>query len=361
MRSHLRHLVWLSGLGLFLAATATGDEVGDAKAALAKAGVRVLPTGFTLASESDMSRELGKSTQLRRNVLQTQKDLQAAEQQAAVAQNALTQLRVQHTQLSAQLANIDPNDVALNNKLVGALNAIKGQHDLGQQQREKLDEQVRAARAKSNEAREAYIQYVLDTRKLAGNIQADYTQKAADPEIKFALAKLNQAGGKQFELLPSATFQSSLRRLKQLEDSVLSEAIDLRDDGGKTFRVSVVVNGKYTEEMVLDSGASLISFPAPIATKFGLRPTEKDRRIILQLADGREIEGRLMKLASVRVGKFTVDNVECAVLGPEAAMAEPLLGMSFLENFKFEIDAAARKLTMVKVSGSDPPVAKTGK
>ena len=91
-----------------------------------------------------------------------------------------------------------------------------------------------------------------------------------------------------------------------------------------------------------------------MAAKFGLRPGEKDPKIVLQLADGREIDGRLMKLASVRIGKFAVDNVECAVLGEDAIAAEPLLGMSFLEHFKFEIDAAAKKLTMVKVSGTDP-------
>jgi aspartyl protease family protein len=69
-----------------------------------------------------------------------------------------------------------------------------------------------------------------------------------------------------------------------------------------------------------------------------------------------------MKLNTVRVGKFTVDNVECAVLGDEAVSAEPLLGMSFLEHFKFEIDSSAKKLTMVKVSGTDGTVAsKDGK
>ena len=361
MRYDLALVVCVFTSGVFLDATARADELSDAKAALAKAGVRALPTGFTLASDGDVIKELGKSTLLRRNVIQTQKDLQAAEQQAAAAQKVLTQLRIQHTQLSAQLANIDPSDVTLNNKLVGALNAIRGQHDLGRQQTDKMDEQVKASRAKANEAREAYIQFVLDARKLAGKIEADYTQKAADPEVKAAVARLNQAAGKQFELVPSASFQSSLRRLKQLEDTVLSEAIDLRDDGGKTLRVSVVVNGKYQEEMVLDSGASLISLPSAIATKFGLKPTEKDPRITLQLADGREIEGRLMKLTSVRVGKFIVDNVECAVLGPAATMAEPLLGMSFLENFKFEIDAAAKKLNMVKVASSDAPPAKGSK
>ena len=50
--------------------------------------------------------------------------------------------------------------------------------------------------------------------------------------------------------------------------------------------------------------------------------------------------------------------MECAVLGSEAVAAEPLLGMSFLEHFKFEIDAAGKKLTMVKVAGTDGGAAK---
>jgi aspartyl protease family protein len=58
-----------------------------------------------------------------------------------------------------------------------------------------------------------------------------------------------------------------------------------------------------------------------------------------------------MTLPSVRVGKFSLENVECAVLGPEATRAEALLGMSFLGAFQFEIDSAAKKLTMVKVQG----------
>jgi predicted aspartyl protease len=41
-----------------------------------------------------------------------------------------------------------------------------------------------------------------------------------------------------------------------------------------------------------------------------------------------------MKLSEIRVGKFTVKDVECAVLGPEAVNAESMLGMSFLRHFK---------------------------
>jgi hypothetical protein len=41
---------------------------------------------------------------------------------------------------------------------------------------------------------------------------------------------------------------------------------------------------------VLDSGASMISLPLPLAEKFGLKPGSKDEKIRLELADGRLIE-----------------------------------------------------------------------
>jgi aspartyl protease family protein len=64
----------------------------------------------------------------------------------------------------------------------------------------------------------------------------------------------------------------------------------------------------------------------------------------------------LVKLASVRVGKFTAENVECVVLGEQAINAPPLLGMSFLGQFKFELDAAQSLLKLVKVdSGETAP------
>jgi aspartyl protease family protein len=87
-----------------------------------------------------------------------------------------------------------------------------------------------------------------------------------------------------------------------------------------------------------------------MAEKFGYTPASKDEKIRLVLADGREIDAWKMKATSIRVGKFTVQNVDIAVLGPEAIAAEPILGMSFLQNFQFEVDSANRTLTMVKLA-----------
>ncbi len=67
------------------------------------------------------------------------------------------------------------------------------------------------------------------------------------------------------------------------------------------------------------------------------------------MADGRVVSGKLVKINSVRVGQFQLEDVEAAILGPEATNAEPLLGMSFLGNFRFELDAQSAKLSIVKV------------
>ncbi|HEY2416142.1 MAG TPA: retropepsin-like aspartic protease [Pirellulaceae bacterium] len=350
--------VFLLIVGFVAAPLVLADELSDARSALEGLGIRASSTGVVLVKEAELTKELNKAPGLKRNVLQSEKELKATENNMDAFERGLVQLRLQHVQFSAQLANINPNDITLNNKLVSAIKVLEGQLDLAREHKRLLDAETKNSRVKSTEAREAYIGLALSARQLAGEIEEDYAKKAADADAKGALARYNKAAGKQFMLAATPGFQANMRRLKQIEDTVLSDSIDLRDDGGKTLRVNVVVNGRYPQEMVLDSGASLISLPPSVAAKFGLKPSDKDPKIVLLLADGREINGRLMKLPSVRVGKFQVDNIECAVLGDEAYAAEPLLGMSFLEHFKFEIDSAAKKLTMVKISGTEGAVGK---
>jgi clan AA aspartic protease (TIGR02281 family) len=337
-------------LALTLPTMARADEVADSRAALIELGIRPLQSNMALEAEGAFAKELNRSLQLRRTLAQATKEQSAIENRLQQVQRALTTLKQQHIGLSAQLASINQGNVTLNNRLVGALNAMQGQMELGEQQKDALQEQIKGARAKVNEAREAYLQFVLDARQIAEKIEADYEAQPKDEAVKAAIERYNKASGKQLALTPTNALAVNLRRLSQLEDTILSESITLTSEGG-TLKVNVVV-GKQQHEMVVDSGASLISLPLAVAAKFGLRPSEKDPRIILSLADGREIMGHKMTLPSVRVGKFTVENVECAVLGEEAVNAEPLLGMSFLEHFKFELDAASKTLTMVKVAGN---------
>jgi len=232
------------------------------------------------------------------------------------------------------------------------LQALDGQLDLGRQEKAKLDEAVKTAHGKYSQAREAYLEQMAACRKLADALEANYAKKANDPEIKANLVKLNAASGKQFTLTPTAILTSGLKKLKGFEDAVVSEAIELRSDDQHLW-VNVFINGgSAPQEMIVSSGSGLVILTAPVAAKLGVKPGDNDPMIRLVLADGRELPARQMRLKSVRVGKFEVEDVDCAVLGEEAVAAQPTLGRAFLESFKYEIDSAAKTLTMVKVGDS---------
>jgi aspartyl protease family protein len=331
---------------------ASADELADAKKALEAQGVRVFTGGVVLANEAELNKELGKAAGLRKSLIEATKAQQTSEQLEAKGEQTLVELRKQQVVLSAQLAANNPNNVVRNNQLVGALQALEGQFELVRKQLDDLEERTKAARVKANEAREAYIQFTLDARKLADQITADYETKGANTEIASALEAYNKIAGKEFKLVPSPTFIVAARKLTQIEETVLSESIPLIGEGRNVARVSVMI-GKHQQDMMVDSGASMISLPFALAEKMGLKPSQGDPKITLQLADGREIEGHRKIIPSVRVGKFTVEKVECAVLGEDAVNAEPLLGMSFLGHFKFELDTDAKTLTMVKIAGAD--------
>jgi aspartyl protease family protein len=94
----------------------------------------------------------------------------------------------------------------------------------------------------------------------------------------------------------------------------------------------------------------LVSLPAAVATELQIAVPADARQMMLVLADGRTIAARGVTLQRVRVGPFEAENVEAAVLDASATGAEPLLGMSYLGNFRFEIDAAEKSLKMLRVS-----------
>ncbi len=196
-------------------------------------------------------------------------------------------------------------------------------------------------------------------RTLADGLSAKWTELAADPALVATVESASAATGKKLKLAPSPTFIAAEKKLEALEHTVLSESIPLTDDHG-SMMVTVTINGKHRSEMTVDSGANSVALPYAMAKEMGMEPKSSDPKITCVLADGSEVEGTRMKIDSVRVGKFTVDGVECVVFGREAVKASALLGMSFLGNFTFEIDKQKSELRMVKIDSGDTPTKKSG-
>lgn len=331
-------IVLLLGLSLTLSA-ARADEA-SASATLKAKGIS--KTGvLSLPEEAELAKKLRDDFKLKKAVQAASLALQAAVYNNEQNEAAMIQLNQKLIQAN------QAGDAAANNQIVAELN-------LRQTAAKSLDAAEREARGKANQAREDYVTFVVESRRLADAIKQKYQVLASDKEVEEAIADLNTATGKKYALVESKALEASLKTLKRIEDTVLSDEIALTRKGN-VFTISVVVNGKHNKDMMLDSGASLICLPEKLAKEWGIEIPDDAPTLHFKLADGSIVDGKQILLKSVRVGRFEVEEVECGVLDEKYPNADPLLGMSFLQNFNFKIDADVGKLTMTKV---DDPGAK---
>lgn len=320
--------------------------------------LKVSGSNVIFAAERDLSKGLTEAASLKKKAKLSIKPLRDLQQEITILEGRMLQAEQQMVGLNAQLANV--NDVASNNRLVGAINTLEGQISLAEKGLENLKANELAARSNLNNAREEFVQKVLDLGSLSEQITKAYESSAASPEIQASLKKLREDTGKELSLQPSSSVQSLQRKLSELQASIQTEKITLRRDDN-TFYASVVINGQHTAEMVVDTGASLLTLPFELALSMGLQPKAGDKKILLTIADGSTITGHLKTIESVRVGTFVIENVECAILGPEAIEAHPLLGMSYLGEFQFHLDAADATLGLTQIESDSPSASRRRK
>ncbi len=106
--------------------------------------------------------------------------------------------------------------------------------------------------------------------------------------------------------------------------------------GNGNYAVKVVLNGKTTLRLMLDTGASMVVLHPSIARQVGIRDINKQPKIVVSTAGGKELNS-IGVLDSVQAGQAIVPDVEVTFnshMEPEGG----LLGMTFLNDFRFEID-----------------------
>jgi aspartyl protease family protein len=97
------------------------------------------------------------------------------------------------------------------------------------------------------------------------------------------------------------------------------------------FRTEGRIDGQRIDFMV-DTGASMVALNETSAARFGLRPSRADYTATVSTANG-TVKGARARLAMVELGELTVRDVDALVL-PDAALSENLLGLSFLSKLK---------------------------
>lgn len=103
-----------------------------------------------------------------------------------------------------------------------------------------------------------------------------------------------------------------------------------RDSRGH-FQTDGRVDGQRIGFMV-DTGASLVALNETSAARFGLRPSRGDYNTTVTTANG-TVKAARSRLAMLDVGGLIVRDVDAMVL-PDAALSENLLGLSFLSRLK---------------------------
>jgi aspartyl protease family protein len=131
--------------------------------------------------------------------------------------------------------------------------------------------------------------------------------------------------------LASATPSDRLAAAPDTTADAGLRSLSIPSDARGHFAAEGRIDGQRIAFMV-DTGASVIALNESSAARFGLRPSRNDYRAIVTTANG-TVKAAPTRLAMVEVGGLIVRDVDAMVL-PDEALSENLLGLSFLSKLK---------------------------
>jgi len=108
-------------------------------------------------------------------------------------------------------------------------------------------------------------------------------------------------------------------------------SLSISHDARGHFLTEGRIDGQRIGFMV-DTGASVVALNETSAARFGLRPSRGDYNALVTTANG-TIKAARTRIAMVDIGGLVVRDVDALVL-PDEALSENLLGLSFLSKLK---------------------------
>ena len=139
----------------------------------------------------------------------------------------------------------------------------------------------------------------------------------------------------KMSLAPASASPSPNKVPAQTVAQASGRSLDIPRDARGHFQTDGRIEGQRISFMI-DTGASLVALNEKSAARFGLRPSRSDYNAIVSTANG-TIKAARTRLAMIELGGLVVRDVDAMVL-PDAALSENLLGMSFLSKLKrFEL------------------------
>ncbi|MFZ2603607.1 MAG: retropepsin-like aspartic protease [Candidatus Omnitrophota bacterium] len=245
------------------------------------------------------------------------------------AAKKVTETEIELNELNANLAGVSdkltrarPEDNLTDyNSLVNGYNSLVAKIKLAEYNKEALQKEVVA----------------LD-KKISGYIN-DFS------EFRERFRKTHDALKKEAREQYRYFFEGVDKKLNTMDNDFTRHTISYNRYGSSII-VETLLNGTIRANLILDTGSTFVVISKELANKLGL-DINQNSPIFITLADGRNINALAVILESVKVKDVEVKNVRAAVLeNKEGVEEDGLLGMSFLENFLFSIDAKANKIIL---------------
>jgi aspartyl protease family protein len=140
-----------------------------------------------------------------------------------------------------------------------------------------------------------------------------------------------QMADKMTPATPALANASILKASAETVGQAGSRSLSIPRDIRGHFLTEGRIDGQRIGFMV-DTGASVVALNESSAARFGLRPSRGDYNASVATANG-TIKAARTRIAMVDIGGLVVRDVDAMVL-PDEALSENLLGLSFLSKLK---------------------------
>ena len=108
-------------------------------------------------------------------------------------------------------------------------------------------------------------------------------------------------------------------------------------EGALSLRAKIAIDGRLEENFIIDTGASYTAISESLARKLGYA-YERGERVNVTTANGR-MQVRRIRLGSVSLQGYAVHNLPVIVLPDTTGRSLNLLGLNFLNNFRYSVDS----------------------
>ena len=130
---------------------------------------------------------------------------------------------------------------------------------------------------------------------------------------------------------PASAGVSPIKASTETVAQASGRSLNIPRDARGHFQTDGRIDGQRINFMV-DTGASVVALNEKSAARFGLRPSRSDYNATVSTANG-TVKAARTRIAMIELGGLVVRDVDALVL-PDEALSENLLGLSFLSKLK---------------------------